>query len=244
MPATERLYLGTGLHIQEELHLGRYRFASSRIETGTMVLDAACGSGYGSAILAQHARHVVGVDVSADALAHARAHYQVPNIEFIQADLSRPLALPDRSCDAVVSFETIEHVRDQHALLAEFHRVLAPGGTLIVSSPDRDIISGKAHEVNEFHVAELSKPEFVDLIGRHFQIVELYGQMRYELSTWKTAARQLARQGPFGLRRRVRSWRLGALIDGVLAPSHRLLEAVSPTSPGEHWWLIAVATKR
>src|SRR5438270_362186 len=107
MPATERLYLGTGLHIQEELHLGRYRFASSRIETGTMVLDAACGSGYGSAILAQHAR-----------------------------------------------------------------------------------------------------------------------------------------QGPFGLRRRVRSWRLGALIDGVLAPSHRLLEAVSPTSPGEHWWLIAVATKR
>jgi len=243
MPAHERLYLGTGLHVQEKLHLGRYRFACSRIESGGMVLDAACGSGYGSAILAQCAERVVGVDVSADAIDHAREHFQRENVDFIRADLAAPLRLPDASFDAVASFETIEHVRDQGLMLSEFRRLLKPGGTLIVSSPDRDVITGKAQEVNEFHVAELSKPEFVELIGEYFRIDELYGQMRYETTSWKRMAKQLAKHDVFGMRRRVRSWRVGALVDEMLAPSHRLLEAVSPRSPGEHWWLVAVAAK-
>lgn len=243
MAATERLYLGTGRYIQEELHLGRYRFAGTRIAGGATVLDAACGSGYGSGILAERARRVVAVDLSDEALAHAREHYQLANIEFIRADLSEPLGLPDGSCDAIVSFETIEHVRHQHVMLSEFHRILAPGGMLIISSPDRDIITGRAHEINEFHVAELSKLEFVDLIGSYFRIDELYGQMRYELSTWKHAAKQLAKQDILGLRTRIRSCRLGQVMDGMLAPSHRLLEAVSTNTPGEHWWLIAVAVK-
>jgi ubiquinone/menaquinone biosynthesis C-methylase UbiE len=186
---------------------------------------------------------VVAVDVSHEALEHARTHYQLPNIEFRHADLSQRLQLPGQSCDAIVSFETIEHVRNQQLMMSEFHRVLKPGGKLIVSSPDREIISGKAHEVNEFHVAELSKNEFVDLIDGHFRLEELYGQMRYELSTWKQAAKDLARRDVFGMRTRVRSWRLGAFVDGMLAPSHRLMEAVSPHTPGEHWWLIAVAVK-
>jgi ubiquinone/menaquinone biosynthesis C-methylase UbiE len=243
MPALERLYLGTGLHVQEELHLGRYKFACSRIEPGGTVLDAACGSGYGSAILAHCAERVVGLDVSADAIVHAREHFQLENIEFTRADLAAPLRLPDASFDAVVSFETIEHVRDQRRMLSEFHRLLKPGGTLIVSSPDRDIITGKAQEVNEFHVAELSKPEFVDLIGQYFRIDELYGQMRYETSPWKRVAKELAKHDAFGMRKRVRSWRVGALVDEMLAPSHRLLEAVNPRTPGEHWWLVAVAAK-
>ncbi|TMD35977.1 MAG: class I SAM-dependent methyltransferase [Chloroflexi bacterium] len=243
MPALERLYLGSGLHIQEELHLGRYRFACSRIGADATVLDAACGSGYGSGILAQHARRVVAVDLSLDALAHARAHYPLPNIEFVRADLSEPIALPDCSCDAIVSFETLEHVRNQRVMLSEFRRILKPGGTLVLSSPDRDIITGKAHEINEFHVAELSKLEFVELIGEYFRLQELYGQMRYEVSTWKSTARRLAKRDVFGLRRRVRSWRVGAFMVRMLAPSHRVLEAVSPNTPGEHWWLIAVAVK-
>src|SRR5438132_277284 len=151
MPALERLYLGSGLHIQEELHLGRYRFACSRIGADATVLDAACGSGYGSGVLAQHARRVVAVDLSLDALAHARAHYPLPNIEFVRADLSEPIALPDCSCDAIVSFETLEHVRNQRVMLSEFRRILKPGGTLVLSSPDRDIITSKAHEVDQRH---------------------------------------------------------------------------------------------
>jgi ubiquinone/menaquinone biosynthesis C-methylase UbiE len=243
MPAIERLTLGAGWHVQEELHLERYRFATSRIGTGATVLDAACGSGYGSGILAQRARRVVAVDLSSEALAYAREHYQLPNIEFARADLSEPIGLPDGSCDAIVSFETIEHVPNQRVMLSEFHRILKPGGMLIISSPDRDIITGRAHEINEFHVAELSKLEFVDLIGSYFRIDELYGQMRYELSTWKHAAKQLAKQDILGLRTRIRSWRVGQVMDGMLAPSHRLLEAVSTNTPGEHWWLIAVAVK-
>jgi ubiquinone/menaquinone biosynthesis C-methylase UbiE len=243
MPAAERLYLGSGFHVQEALHLERYRFACDRIGAAT-VLDAACGSGYGSGILAQRAGRVVAVDVSPEALDHAREYYKLPNIEFIHADLSEPIRLPDQSCDAIVSFETIEHVSNQRQMVAEFHRILKPGGTLIVSSPDREIITGRAHEVNEFHVAELSKYEFVELIASYFRVEELYGQMRYELSTWKHAAKQLAKRDIFGLRRRVRSWRLGAFVDGMLAPSHRLMEAVRPDTPGEHWWLIAVAVKR
>jgi ubiquinone/menaquinone biosynthesis C-methylase UbiE len=243
MAVTERLYLGRGQHVQEALHLERYRFASNRIGADATVLDAACGSGYGSGILAQRAGRVVAVDVSPEALEHAREHYQLPNIEFIHGDLCEPIRLPDQSCDAIVSFETIEHVRKHDLMMSEFHRILKPGGTLIVSSPDREIITGKAQETNEFHVAELSKNEFVDLIETYFRLEELYGQHRHELSIWKHAARQIAKCDVFGIRWRVRSWRHGGFVDRMLAPNHLMMEAVSPDTPGEHWWLIAVAVK-
>jgi ubiquinone/menaquinone biosynthesis C-methylase UbiE len=236
--ACERLYVGDGFHVQEEAHLDRYRFASDRITPGATVLDAACGSGYGTEILSQKAGHVIGVDISDQALVYAKQRYGRANIEFKRADLCQGIDLPDGHCDTVVSFETLEHVPNQHRMLSEFHRLLRPGGTLIISTPDREIITEKAHEENEFHISELSKEEFIRLLSRHFEITELYGQIRYESRQWRLAVRKMARLDVFGVRRYVSAWRPAAML---LGPRQRSVEQVALLTPGEHMYLIAVA---
>src|SRR3954454_10243994 len=65
-------------------HLARYSFAA-RLARGKRVLDAGCGAGYGSAELARIAESVVGVDVAAEAVEHAREHYPRHNLSFEQA---------------------------------------------------------------------------------------------------------------------------------------------------------------
>src|SRR5215471_21461259 len=71
-------------------HMARYTFAA-RLARGKRVLDAGCGAGYGSASLAECAHSVIGVDVAADAVDYARAHYQAANLFFEQASVT---ALP------------------------------------------------------------------------------------------------------------------------------------------------------
>ena len=71
---------------------------------GMRLLDAACGEGYGSALLARQAASVVGADISPEAVAHARAAYgAIPNLSFVQAPCTK-LPLPDGSADLFVSF--------------------------------------------------------------------------------------------------------------------------------------------
>src|SRR5688572_7250055 len=118
-------------------HVHRYAFAR-RLATGRRVLDAACGEGYGSALLAQVAVDVIGVDVDGATIAHARSTYPARNLTFTEASVTS-IPVASGSIDLVVSFETIEHLKasDQPLMLAEFARVLAPEGVLLVSSPNR-----------------------------------------------------------------------------------------------------------
>ena len=99
------------------------------LEPGT-VLDAACGTGRYSGHLADRGHHVIGVDQSEDMLAIARG--KLPQAEFRRGDL-RSLPVADQSVDAVVCALALVHVSDLTAAMAEFGRVLRPGGRLIVS---------------------------------------------------------------------------------------------------------------
>ena len=139
------------------------------------MLDIACGEGYGSALLAGVAARVIGVDIAPDAIAHARRCYQHPNLQFTVGDCVA-IPLPDQSVDVVVSFETIEHHGQHDAMLREMKRVLSPGGTLIISSPDRHEYSDVPGYQNPFHVRELYRNEFEDLLGAYFRHVSLAGQ--------------------------------------------------------------------
>lgn len=155
-------------------HLHRYSLAKG-IARGLIVLDIACGEGYGSAILAACAARVMGVDIDQGTIFHARRRYKENNLEFLVGTCSS-IPLKDSSVDLVVSFETIEH-HDQHdAMMVEIKRVLKPNGVLLISSPDRLVYSEGVDYSNPFHVKELSKDEFEQLLDSYFIHKRLFGQ--------------------------------------------------------------------
>ncbi len=140
------------------------------------VLDIACGEGYGSALMADHARHVIGVDIDADVIEHAAARYpDQRNLRF-EVGSATAIPLPDACVDVVVSFETLEHLREQDAMLSEIRRVLRAQGVLIISSPNRKVYSDDRDYCNEFHVKELYFDELHTLLHRHFPHVRYFGQ--------------------------------------------------------------------
>ncbi len=155
-------------------HVHRYRFASQFV-TGKRVLDIASGSGYGSAFLANTAQAVVGVDRDTTAIDFSMATYQRPNLTFLQGDCTE-IPIADGSVDVVVSFETLEHVAQQDELMAEIRRVLTPSGLLVMSTPDRVQYSDIPGYCNPFHLRELSRTEFAELIGTYFRRFKLLGQ--------------------------------------------------------------------
>ena len=131
-------------------HWHRYCLVQPLVR-GLAVLDAACGEGYGSFLLAQTAAEVYAIDIAADAIGHARARYAAPNLHYLESSC---IALPlgDASVDRIISFETIEHLAEQAEMLAEFRRVLKPDGALVISSPNQPVYSGETGGANEYHV--------------------------------------------------------------------------------------------
>jgi len=165
-------------------HFHRYALAL-RWCKDAHVLDAACGEGYGSALLAQSAASVEGVDISEQAVAHAKQRYgELANVNFQVADCTR-LPFPDNKFDRVISFETLEHLAEQDQLMAEFRRVLKHDGCLVISSPDKATYSDGQDNDNEFHVKELYRDELEVLISRYFPASHLLGQkLMFHSAIW------------------------------------------------------------
>ena len=172
----ERFVPGCAGEIAYE-HWHRYAFARQFV-AGKSVLDAACGEGYGSALLASVAASVVGVDIDVPAVAHAIERYgDGERVRFLAGSCTA-LPLDDASVDAVVSFETIEHLdaSDQPRMLAEFARVLKRGGLLVISSPNKRLYSDARAYVNEFHLHELYRDDLTTLLTPHFPAQSWYHQ--------------------------------------------------------------------
>lgn len=160
-------------------HLARYQLAA-RLAPGLRVLDAACGEGYGTAMLAAAgADYAIGIDIDEATVAHAQRRYgldfrsgDVSALDFRSGDVSA-LDLDDASIDLITSFETIEHVADPDAVLDQFKRVLAPGGWLMISTPN----CSEYLVDNPFHTKEFSSGEFIELLSARFEhVLPLYQQ--------------------------------------------------------------------
>lgn len=177
----ERFVPGAGVEITYH-HWLRYHFAA-QFAPDKRVLDVASGEGYGAAYLAGVAKSVQGFDLSAEAMAHARATYgDNPRVTFVRADIEtffREAQLA--SFDVVTAYEVIEHVDEQlqMALLEGIAKVLAPGGIALISTPDRQLYSDAKLMKNPFHVREMYRDEFAELVGKVFPHVRVFDQLTY-----------------------------------------------------------------
>jgi len=147
-------------------HYHRYLLARHYCR-GLDVLDIAAGEGYGSALLSQVARSVVGVEIDAEVVRAAAEEFVRPNLRYECGD-ARRIPLEDGSVDVVVSFETLEHIVEHDEFLAEMKRVLRPNGFIILSTPDSQVYSPMGSAPNPYHVLELTSGEFRALLRRHF----------------------------------------------------------------------------
>jgi ubiquinone/menaquinone biosynthesis C-methylase UbiE len=172
-PTGERLEV-TDLSENTAEHLHRYALARTFC-INKAVLDIASGEGYGSYLLANQALKVTGVDLDAAVVTAANRKYVLPNLQYKQGDATK-IPCDDNSFDVVVSFETLEHHAMHHEMMAEIKRVLKPSGTCIISTPDKLIYSDKKNYANPFHVKELYKQEFVQLLSGYFKHVTLLKQ--------------------------------------------------------------------
>ncbi|MGI9147251.1 MAG: class I SAM-dependent methyltransferase, partial [Chloroflexota bacterium] len=161
-------------------HRSRYRFAlqlpgstQRHAPAGLIVLDVACGAGFGLQMLGRAGARAIGVDYDAGALSEVR-HAQ-PESRLLRGDAMH-LPLVDASIDLVVSFETIEHVADAEGLVGEIRRVLKPCGRLVLSTPNRAFGPPERHIGNPFHIREFTAEELRELLRASFEHVQLFGQ--------------------------------------------------------------------
>lgn len=158
-------------------HMTRY-LSAQKLVSGKVVLDIASGSGYGTKIIAKDAKKVFGVDVDKTSVQYASENYRAKNIEYRVGD-GESIPLDDKSVDVVVTFETIEHIKDYKKFIKEMKRVLKDNGIAVVSTPnDLEFAEG-----NHFHLHEFQYDELVELLKKDFKYVSPYFQ-----ATWKSVA--------------------------------------------------------
>lgn len=152
-------------------HVAAYRWAATRC-VGRDVVDSGSGQGYGTAMLRQVARSAVGVELVPDVVDHARLAH--PGTTYRQADVC-DTGLPAGGTDVVVNLQVIEHLPDVGRFLLEQHRILRPGGELVVATPNRLTFTPHDHShdrdpddrtpVNIFHVEEFTAAELVQRLA-------------------------------------------------------------------------------
>jgi 2-polyprenyl-3-methyl-5-hydroxy-6-metoxy-1,4-benzoquinol methylase len=176
--------VGTTLDNIRKDHLNRYIFAAKHITApNAIVIDAACGVGYGSFVLAQNENvaKVYSLDISQEALTHAQEYFNHPNIEHSLTNLETqtiqaPLA------DYFISFETIEHLRDADKLFATIAAQVKSGATFIGSTPNEEIMPYTKQNFM-YHTRHFSVKDLEVLLQKHgFSKAEFYQQKRAEPS--------------------------------------------------------------
>jgi len=169
----ERIYPSSldtqGMDENVERHVARYRFSSQFIGESDIVLDCACGSGYGSAILAEKCAAVIGVDISEEAILFALETYARKNIQFCVKDL-KALSFESEYLDAVVCLETMEHLPfdDCREFMLSAQKWVKRGGLIVASSPMLRFNDGKPFVTNPHHVNEMPREMLLDFFTENF----------------------------------------------------------------------------
>ncbi|MBL7057836.1 class I SAM-dependent methyltransferase [Patescibacteria group bacterium] len=166
-------------------HIARYIFACSLVK-GKIVLDIACGTGYGAQILAKNgAKKVIGVDIDQKTVDIASSLNKYSSVEYKHGNAIK-LEFASKSVDFITSFETIEHVDKVDNYLSELKRVLTNNGLVLISTPNIEISKCK----NPYHLKEYTKQEFSNLVKRYFKHCVIIDQVSGMSSVIRVNAKQ------------------------------------------------------
>jgi 2-polyprenyl-3-methyl-5-hydroxy-6-metoxy-1,4-benzoquinol methylase len=161
-------------------HDAAYRWITTNLPSTGRVLDAGCGEGYGAELLRlAGADSVIGLDYEDTTLRHVQRVY--PQLNVVQGNLVQT-GFTDGVFDFITSLQTIEHLWEQPRFVAECARILAPSGTIVLSTPNRlTFPSG-----NWYHTRELTAAEFAELVEPEFEITHTLGLHHGErLRSWE-----------------------------------------------------------
>ncbi len=157
-------------------HLNRYKFALPHVKNKN-ILDMACGTGYGTNHLQRYGgiSSALGIDFDPIAVRYAQLKYSSNLVSFVQGDACTKCT--SQVFETIISFETIEHVPDPDAMLTNITQMLVADGTFLVSTPIRQNGSLADKPANQFHIREWNQEEFNKLLNKHFDEVEMFGQI-------------------------------------------------------------------
>jgi SAM-dependent methyltransferase len=161
-------------HLTYLTHQMEYEAAGRRITRDMIVMDCACGVGYGSKYLSSLSREVIGVDNSEEAVEYARKNYVADNLSYHVGDAQK-LDRGSNTVDAFVAIETLEHFSEADGFLDEVYRVLKPGGLLFLSTPDGDTGPHKRadYKAGNFHYCHYTKSELESMFRDKYTDVRI-----------------------------------------------------------------------
>ena len=233
---SERILPGRQISVRQHLLFLRHRFAydyvGRELRPVDRVVEVGCGAGYGATQLSDLAARFVGLDVDAGVVAHASDAYASGDCEFRVYDGVR-IPFDDASFDVAVSLQVVEHVSDDLGYIAEVARVLAPGGALYLTTPNRlTRVDPGRKPWNRYHLREYTPAELSALMHSAFADVQMLGvrgtdeveQIEHERLR---SIRKIASIDVLGLRDRVPEWlkqRVARLVERRLQPVEESLE--------------------
>lgn len=171
----ERMYPGTVFTPLGNFltHMGRYDFVRQFVDESDIIVDAACGIGYGAKYLSQKCSKVCAIDLSENCLDLGKRYYSDDKIQWLKEDVTS-LPLADDSVDCYVSMETFEHLPAPVQLIKEMRRVVKKDGVGFISTPNGQSPRRKMIN-NPYHVKEYSHEELRNICGRYFKNINFYG---------------------------------------------------------------------
>ena len=151
--------------------LKAYYLARDRV--GGDLLEIGCGEGRGVHLLADRVNSFTGIDKIPEVVNRLAAKY--PKAEFRQGNIP-PLSFANEQFDTVISFQVIEHISNDRLFLEEIARVLKPGGTALISTPNIK----KSLSRNPWHIREYTAARLQELCQPYFSRVEMLGITGHE----------------------------------------------------------------
>ncbi len=161
--ASDRLTSDNPIH---QRLLKAYYVAQEMVEGA--LLEIGCGEGRGVELLAPKVNSYTAVDKIEEVVSQLSAKYT--NAKFIKANIP-PLPFKDNSFDSVVSFQVIEHIKEDVTYLKEIYRILKPGGKALISTPNIKMTLSR----NPWHIREYTADELKKLCAAIFDGVEMKG---------------------------------------------------------------------